>query len=318
MLEMLPTESTSTEIKNPDRTILPDEPLPLAIHRISVDLLSRAIDDLRPQESKSFDDSVHSARKTMKRLRGKLRLIRDQTGYRAYREENVVLRDTARTLSGIRDAWVLVKTLTELRAQYADLLDDKTFATAEAWLRLQHERRRRTVTSDAVNRAIVNLGAARSRFSRYPLDTVVDDDFSAVAPGVHRVYKRGLRGYKRSLETRDVHDLHEWRKRVKYLRYQMESFKLMQPTLLGALAKELDTLGELLGDDHDLAILAETILENPQSCSDERERWMLIALIHERRANLQVQAFRSGAALYSEAPDSFVDRIGAYWESGRR
>ena len=45
---------------------------------------------------------------------------------------------------------------------------------------------------------------------------------------------------------------------------------------------------------------------------------MLIALIHERRASLQAQAFRSGTALYAESPDSFVDRIGAYWEAGRR
>jgi CHAD domain-containing protein len=147
---------------------------------------------------------------------------------------------------------------------------------------------------------------------------VVHDDFGAIAPGVHRVYKRGFRGHQRGIETRSVEDLHEWRKRVKYLRFQMESLAPMQPNLIGALAKELDVLGELLGDDHDLAVLAETILEHPESCRDGRELWMLVALIHERRANLQAQAFRTGAAAYAEPPDSFVDRIGAYWESGRR
>ena len=45
---------------------------------------------------------------------------------------------------------------------------------------------------------------------------------------------------------------------------------------------------------------------------------MLLALIHERRANLQAQAFRSGAALYTESPDAFVDRIAAYWDASRR
>lgn len=306
------------DIEGAGRGILPAEPLPLAVRRLGVDLLSGAIADLHLAEGPSFDTTVHSARKKLKRLRGQLRLVRDRIGYRTYRAENAVLRDTARMLSGVRDAWVLPATLHDLRTQYADLLDEATFAAPEAWLLSRHELRRRSVTNAVVGRAIVNLGAARSRFARYPLEDVVRDDFEAIAPGLHRVYRRGLRGYRRGVETRDVEDLHEWRKRVKYLRYQMESLTPMQPTLIGALAGELDVLGELLGDDHDLAVLAETILEHAESCRDDRERWMLIALIHERRANLQAQAFRIGAALYAEPPGSFVDRIGAYWESGRR
>jgi hypothetical protein len=45
---------------------------------------------------------------------------------------------------------------------------------------------------------------------------------------------------------------------------------------------------------------------------------MLVALIHERRTTLQAQKMRLGSALYVEEPSSFVDRIGAYWEVGRR
>lgn len=306
------------DIKSPERSILPDEPLPLAIRRLSFGLLTGAIADLHQAEGGAFDTTVHSARKKLKRLRGHLRLVRDQIGYRNYRAENVVLRDTSRMLSGVRDAWVLPATLRNLRTHYADLLDEATFAAPEAWLLRRHEQRRRSVTEAVMRGAIVNLGAARSRFARYPIGSVVNDDFSAVAPGVYRVYRRGSRGHRRSIETRSVEDLHEWRKRVKYLRYQMESFTPMQPTLIGALAEELEALGELLGDDHDHAVLAETVLEHRESCRDDRERWMLIALIHERRANLQAQAFRIGAAAYAETPDSFVDRIGAYWESGRR
>jgi CHAD domain-containing protein len=318
MLDIGHTGSHERRIKNPERSILPDEPLPLALQRITVGLLGRAIDDLRGSNDRTFDASVHSARKNLKQLRGRIRLVRDEVGYRTYREENVVLRDTSRTLSGMRDAWVLVKTLSRLRKHYADLLDEATFETPKEWLTRRHEQRRRVVSRSVIHHAVVSLGTARARYAKYPMADVIDDDFSSVAPGVHRVYRRGLRGFQRGVETRGVEDLHEWRKRVKYLRYQMESFRPMQPTLIGALVKELESLGEILGDEHDLAVLAETILEHPESCGDERERWMLIALIHERRANLQAQAFRSGAALYTEGPDAFVDRIAAYWESGRR
>jgi CHAD domain-containing protein len=290
----------------------------LAIQRITVGLLGKAIGDLRPKKRDSFDSGVHAARKKLKRLRGILRLVRDDIGYRAYREENVMLRNTARTLSAVRDAWVLVDTLRSLRDRYADLLDEATFTVPEAWLMSRHLERHELVTGQTVTNAIVTLGAARARFAGFPTEGIIQNDFSAFAPGIERVYRRGHRGHEHAATTRDVHDLHEWRKRVKYLRYQMEALTPMYPSLIGSAAQSLDELGELLGDDHDLAVLADTIIDHPESCRDDRERWMLIALIHERRASLQAQAFAVGSALYVEKPSAFVARIEAYWAAGRR
>ena len=311
-------QEKSSKVARPARSIVPDESLPVAMRRITVGLLGKAISDLRPKDQSSFDPGVHSARKKLKRLRGILRLVRDAIGYRAYRDENVMLRNTARTLSAVRDAWVLVDTLRSLRRRYADLLDDATFETPEAWLLARHIERHELVTGQVVTDAIVSLGTARTRFARFPIEGVIRNDFTALADGIERVYQRGRHGFDTARTTRDVHDLHEWRKRVKYLRYQMEALTPMYPTLIGSTAQSLDELGELLGDDHDLAVLADTILEHPESCRDERERWMLIALIHERRTNLQAQALGIGSALYVEKPEAFVDRIGAYWEAGRR
>ncbi len=115
-----------------------------------------------------------------------------------------------------------------------------------------------------------------------------------------------------------MHDLHEWRKRVKYLRHQMEALQPLQPTLLGAQATLLDELGELLGIDHDHAVLAETVMAHEEACRDERERWLLVALIYHRRHGLIAAAERLGAAAYAERPRVFVERIAAYWEAGRR
>lgn len=47
---------------------------------------------------------IHGARKALKRARANLRLLRDAVGKTAYICENVVLRDAARPLSGVRDA----------------------------------------------------------------------------------------------------------------------------------------------------------------------------------------------------------------------
>jgi CHAD domain-containing protein len=299
-------------------SFFPDEPLPLAVSRVSTDLLAGAVADLRPADPNQLDAGVHAARKKMKRVRGLIRLVRDEVGYSAYRNENVVLRNTARTISGVRDAWVLVEVLEGLRHRYADLLDDATFFTTQRWLLDRHE----TLVADSgehvFSQAIVNLGSARLRYLAYPIADVVSDDYAGIARGVERVYRRGRNGFERSSDSRSVEDLHEWRKRVKYLRYQMEALVPLSPNLIGAAALELSTLGELLGDDHDLAVLVETVNAHPRACPDERERWLLTALAYERRDAIQAEALRIGSALYAEKPADFVARMSAYWQSGRR
>jgi len=297
--------------------IAPDEPLPIAMQRITVDLLGRAISDLRPREQAPFDPGIHAARKKMKRLRGILRLARDQIGRETYRNANVVLRNTARSLSPVRDSWVLVETVREIRQRYADLLDEQTFTTTESWLLDRHHRQRSLVTGQTITSAVANLSTARRRFAVYPIEDVLDDEYASIAPGIGRVYRRGRRGFRRAAASRRTADLHEWRKRVKYLRYQMETLIPMQRMLIAAQSSELDTLGEILGDDHDLAVLEEVLLFHPDACPDGRERWLLVALIYENRTLLQAQATRMGRALYGESTGAFVSRIGDYWSAAR-
>ncbi len=309
-------EATFT-IARPGAAIGRQEPLPLAIRRMSVDLLTRSIADLRLDGGTNFDDGIHGARKKMKRLRGLIRLVRDRVGYRTYREENVVLRDTARTIAPMRDTWVLVETVRNLRLAYADLLDPSLFSTTEAWLQRRYQNQKTHIRGTTVGNAIITLATARRRFASFPIEGPVADDFDSIADGVERVYRRGLRGFRRSTESGSVEDLHEWRKRVKYLKYQMDALTPLQPVLIGSQAVELDDLGERLGHDHDLAVLVRTVVDNPDACPDDRERWLLMALAYERRSRLQSDAFRSGAALYGEKPKAFVTRLGAYWDAAR-
>ena len=308
----------SFSVSIPGPSLQPDEPLPIGMKRMTTGLLSAAIGDLRQADGSGMDRSVHAARKKLKRLRGLVRLVRDEIGYRPYREENVVLRDTARSISAMRDAWVNVETLRLLRSHYDGLLAGHTFDDFEQTLLNRHRRAASAITRDRTVQCVVNLGTARSRFAGYPVEQAIRDDFPAIAGGLGRVYRRGRRGYHRAREDRSTEGLHEWRKRVKYLRYQMEALTPLQPVLIGGLAAELDRLGELLGDDHDLAALSDLVRLHPLEFDDARQRWLLAALAYERRVVLQREAFTLGEALYSERPREFVQRIGAMWAAGRR
>src|SRR6185437_16474643 len=67
---------------------------------------------------KSDDESVHEARKDLKRARATLRLLREALGNSTYKRENAAIRDAARPLSEVRDGRVLLDALRSLVKYY--------------------------------------------------------------------------------------------------------------------------------------------------------------------------------------------------------
>jgi CHAD domain-containing protein len=297
-----------------------DEPFPMAVERITTGLADRIIAVL--DEPDDPNEAIHTARKAMKRLRGVVRLVRDEIGTEAYRRENEVLRDAGRLLAPARDAFVLIETLGALESRYGRMLADDAFRHTHQYLSDRH----RTVLAAAVaDRATIATVTEATKGLKLRMGTNSDlatkveirDDFAAIAGGLRRVYGRGRRGLSLAVESQDPEAFHEWRKRVKYLRYHMESLRPLWPELIGAQAQRLDELGEALGDEHDLTVLAELLLRDEVACPDPAERWLLVALIHQRRADLRTKAVKLGRSLYAETPGGFVRRVGGYWRAAR-
>ncbi len=316
--------------KPSDRRLHSDEPLPDALRRVATGQFDR-ITRLLADPNHDRDDAVHTARKAMKRLRGMLRLVRDEVGNKAYRSENIVLRDTARRLAPAREGFVMLATLDRLRKEYKRVLRPEAFTVTRQYLKERHEASRLSVIEDdqLITDVIVTLKTARARYANWQIEPGakpptklaargIPDDFDAMSRGLRRVYARGRNAMGRAYEDGTVESFHEWRKRVKYLRYQLEALEPIWPELLSAHAARLDELGELLGADHDLAVLSEIVRTDDRATADQRERTLLLALIHRTRLELQYEARPLGWALYAEDPNEFVARIGAYWNAARR
>ena len=73
------------------------EPVALGVRRIVIEQVDRCTDLLRHEPD--LDRCVHELRKALKRVRAVLRLMRGELGRFRYRQENVVIRDTARRWS---------------------------------------------------------------------------------------------------------------------------------------------------------------------------------------------------------------------------
>ena len=87
--------------------------------------------------------------------------------------------------------------------------------------------------------------------------------------------------------------------------------------MLERLSDELETLGEYLSDDHDLTLLRQRMLEPLELPGDRTDLEALIALIDQRRGELQVEAKRLGERVYAEKPRAFAGRLQVYWQAWR-
>jgi hypothetical protein len=79
-----------------------------------------------------------------------------------------------------------------------------------------------------------------------------------------------------------------------------------------------DLVSDLLGDDHDLAILYETLVEDPPENVSSRTLEALTGLIGHRQEQLRWQARGVGERLYAEKPKRFAQRMTSYWQTWQR
>ena len=257
-------------------------------------------------------DVVHEVRKAFKKIRGTLRLIRDHIDF--YTEENTFFRDEGRRVSALRDATSVIEALDGIYDQYDDQLYKKTFGKFRDYL----VSRQAQMASDQLDQKGIlkligkNLSEKCGQIDHWP---IAIQSFEDLSPSVIRVYKRGLKGYQRADEGGSTEDFHEWRKRVKYLRYQLDLLNLIWPNFLDCWEDELHELTNYLGDDHDLYNLHELVDENTDQFADPESAQLLKSLIHSKRSELQANALQLGKRLYALKPKHFTSLLEASWES---
>ncbi|WP_405237240.1 CHAD domain-containing protein [Lentisalinibacter orientalis] len=277
------------------------------LKRVASEQVAKAIEDLEGADD-DLHEAVHEFRKRCKKIRGLIRLVRP--GFPDYSTENAWFRDLAGELSALRDATSMQESVAALVKHYADDLDADAYGGIGEWL----GRRRETLTEERDAREKVDviraeLPEALARIEGWRLDSAGAD---ALEAGLAKTYKRARRAMAVAADDGTSRDFHEWRKRVKYHRYHLRLLTPIWPKVTKARYKETKHLSDLLGDDHDLAVLRATLEEEAGGAADERAA--LIALSRRRSAELRAQAWSLGRRLFIEEPDRYAERMRALLE----
>ena len=284
------------------------EALESGIRRIVRGQIDLAIDQLGAGVGEDPGEAVHACRKSFKRVRATLRLVRDELGDETYRRENAAFRGLAQELSSARDSQVLVETLDGLRDRHVDELHSGAFGHPRAGLVADHKAAERRMREDteATARVIADLRAARQRVAAWDFQ---HNGVEALAPGFARIYRRCRRAYRAARKNPSDESFHELRKRTKDLWHAAEILTPAAPKTMRALADTAHRLSDLVGDDHDLAVLSEHSARHPHRVRDKHEAAQLDALIRRRRRKVQHQAIEVASRIFARNPRRLVRRI---------
>jgi hypothetical protein len=318
--------------------LLPGEPPAEGLRRIALGQVELVLELLEGEiDRMATARAVHETRKALKRMRALVRLLKDELPEGEFEREDAALRDAGRRLAGARDGEVMLGTLEELLKRHPRKLGRRR-SLASLRDRLAAERDRAAASSvlgdsGARSELIGEFDAMRSRVLQWRLP---DRPGMAVAePGLLRIYRQGRRRYLRAaLAGGDrTRAMHEWRKRVKDLRHAAEILdrrplrgepgrrgrsgrggrrsarRGREATRIHRLARRADALGEMLGEDHDLAVLAERVRTDRTLLLGRTPRRTLLRLIARRRRRLRRRALRQGERIYRRRPKAFVARV---------
>ena len=200
------------------------------VKRIAVEELDLAIAILKGKRGYSREDSVHEVRKSIKKTRALLRMVRPELGD-FFQDENARLRDVGRKLSELRDAGALIGTVDKLRERGHGASRKLLTSVRKSLERQKRQREEQAATRKLLPVLAGELRTVRQSIQYWPLER---DGFQAIAAGVEGTFRAGRKALRVARRSKRIEDYHEWRKRVKDLWYQVRGYKNLRYLLLKA------------------------------------------------------------------------------------
>lgn len=256
--------------------------------------------------------AIHEARKATKRLRALLRLIKPGLPKGAFAESEAQIKQIARVLAGARDAQAMLDTVRKLEGHDVAATVVPVSVAVRAHLQAKCAEAESGLDGAAANRLRRQLKDARASFASLNLEP---NGFEIVAATLAADYRRARRAFKHAYRSGMDEAFHDWRK---YVQRHWRQLLLVAPSWPKAIRPHIAlarTLSEILGDDHDLYVLAGLLKENADALGTHDEVEAYLSLCQTRQAELRRAAHDLGARLLAEKPSSLARRVTTYWET---
>ena len=287
-----------------------DESISHGLRRLAEKELRRAHKNLA-DSGEATDQTIHAARKSIKKVRAVVQLIEDAVGV-TMKKPRKRLRRVSRTLSSMRDADAMVKALGKLRNANPRAFSEHTFARVKRRLSSDKATLRQTAHE-------VGLDGADGRIRRLRKD-VKDwhvDGVKSLRAGIREAHRRGRQALEIARKKQTESDFHQWRKDLKTLWYLL---RLVEGAGR-AVKRDVEVLhrAELqLGDAHDLSLLHHSLSWDAELFRTEFDRFRVSLTVGQMQSEWRAEAIRATRRIYMQKSGSFAKAIMRQWRAAKR
>ena len=287
-----------------------NESVPEAVRRIAGEEINSISSQLAHATGKRRDEAIHEARKSVKKTRALLRLVRPGLED-AYRVESEVLRDVGRTLSELRDAGSVIEILGKLQEKYPARIERSAAnPIRRVLLQKKEEGEKRANLTEMLHDAAVKLRAMGKRVRRWPIGA---DGFAAIEDGFETTLRSGRGAFRLAKDKPRPENYHEWRKRLKDHWYHVRLLENLWTEIMLGYEASLKDVETWLGDDHNLVLLRERLMAEPDRFGPQKSIAPILDHIEKYQKELRDNAEALGERIYEEKPARFVRRIRQLW-----
>ena len=257
-------------------------------------------------ETEGSGEAIHEIRKYFKKLRGISRLVKQALGPQTYEQENMHYRNLGRLISPLRDAsvylvvWEKLLNESEFKSIIQPVYDKMKKSLNDS---LAQKNDQYLVKEDRFNLVRKGIISAKERLTSTP-------GFVPTQPilkqGLTDTFNSGKTAMQNAINDPSVENLHEWRKQVKYLMYQLHTINQIAKGLPDKLYTDLDVLSDLLGDDHDYAELVNELQNHMEVLQYDEYLEKLKEIIESVRLTKQKDAWPLGKIIYNKYKENIL------------
>ncbi len=284
------------------------ESVAVAVRRIAGEEMDTILSELGHASGKRRDEAIHETRKSVKKVRALLRLVRGELGG-AYDQESQILRTAGQTLSELRDAGSMLEIAGKLQEKYK-LKPAVMDPIRRGLLRQKSEAEKRPEVAAKLREITAGLQAARKRVNRWQVAT---DGFAALQKGLRSTLRQGRHAFAAAQKRPRAETYHEWRKRLKDHWYHVRLLESVWTEVMQGYEASLKAVESWLGDDHNLAILRERLLAEPERFGGAKSMAPAVEAIDQFQKELRGNAASMGERIYRDRPKRFVRAMRDLW-----
>jgi len=248
----------------------------------------------------SANVAVHEIRKCFKRVRALLRFYPEKPSNLSLFFINE-FQKAGNLLSPVRESFVNVQILERLTASDEHIQERKIKQVRE--LLLDKNRMRTEVLLDKND----GFNTIQNLVKKFDVQLESGAELATVKQIYAEIcnsYNLGFRLYNQTELITDGNELHELRKKMKRLWYQVDFVKYMHPRYFRLKSDQLNTITELLGEDHDLYVFLQEISSEIYDF-DSEELLVLKNLVEHQRELNQLKLNPRLKQFFNEFPEEF-------------